>query len=50
MELGDKKEAAKVDVLDDLVGERSATSSMKLPAARLDGVRGRCKKRETSYG
>lgn len=29
-------------------GARRDTSSMKLPAAILDGVRGRCKKRETS--
>ena len=33
---------------EDLVGARRETSSIKLPAARLAGVRGRCRETETS--
>lgn len=47
---GDVIEVAGMDGVDEeaFKGARSETSSMKLPAARFEGVRGRCRNREMS--
>jgi len=48
--LGDVIEVAGMDGVDEeaFSGAKSEASSMKLPAARFEGVRGRCRKREIS--